>query len=332
MAKARFADHSGFRLPDEGVPTTPGAGDVRFDGTNLRLHDGTTDNTLVTREQRESLSGVKRFATDDGQGSISLDSFQPANRVLNGSFEADDVGVHPPSDWAEYTGTVAISDDDYFDGGKCAKIAAAQANGTYIEQILQARIGQYLRVSVAAYTNTASHAQLLVQYDEGLVRTTLISAYHSGGGSWEILGGTDYVVQIPATATTTNVYISLLKTTATADDIYFDQVVAEVLTYTPWPQGNFLILVGSAVAPSSPGEIRYDGERLILCDKSLNVRTVPVEEAVQDLIPDSDDTRYVGQIAGPFKAFKGLILKDTADGKHYLIQVTNGVVNTVALD
>lgn len=51
-----------------------------------------------------------------------------------------------------------------------------------------------------------------------------------------------------------------------------------------------------------------------------------------DLIPKTDDTYYVGENANPFKAFKGLILMDTADGKHYRIQVTNGTVNAVALD
>ena len=50
------------------------------------------------------------------------------------------------------------------------------------------------------------------------------------------------------------------------------------------------------------------------------------------LYPDADDTYYLGEVGSPFKAYKGIILKDTADGKHYRVEVTNGSLAAVALD
>lgn len=51
-----------------------------------------------------------------------------------------------------------------------------------------------------------------------------------------------------------------------------------------------------------------------------------------DLVPATDDTEYIGEIGSPFKAIKGLIIKDTTDGKHYKVEVINGTVTATALD
>jgi len=53
---------------------------------------------------------------------------------------------------------------------------------------------------------------------------------------------------------------------------------------------------------------------------------------VGDLVPNTDDTEWIGQLETPFKAIKGLIIKDTTDGKHYKVTVVSGVLTTTALD
>jgi len=53
---------------------------------------------------------------------------------------------------------------------------------------------------------------------------------------------------------------------------------------------------------------------------------------VQNVIPSTDDTYYLGEIGSPFKAYKALILKDTTDGKHYKITVISGTITATALD
>jgi len=52
----------------------------------------------------------------------------------------------------------------------------------------------------------------------------------------------------------------------------------------------------------------------------------------QNIYPKTDDTYYLGKNDddSPF-AWKGVILKDTTNGKYYRIQVTNGVAETIDL-
>lgn len=83
--------------------------------------------------------------------------------------------------------------------------------------------------------------------------------------------------------------------------------------------------------PAAAGELQRNGTDLKFHDGTA-ARTLVKAQAVPDLVPAADDTYYVGENSSPFKAFKGLILKDTTDGKHYRIQVANGVLVTVALD
>lgn len=52
----------------------------------------------------------------------------------------------------------------------------------------------------------------------------------------------------------------------------------------------------------------------------------------KSLVPITDDAYWIGEIASPFKAIKGLIIKDTTDGRHYKITVVNGVLTATALD
>ena len=51
-----------------------------------------------------------------------------------------------------------------------------------------------------------------------------------------------------------------------------------------------------------------------------------------DLVPNADDTEWLGEIGTPFKAFKGIIIKDTTNGKHYKITVISGTLTATALD
>jgi hypothetical protein len=83
--------------------------------------------------------------------------------------------------------------------------------------------------------------------------------------------------------------------------------------------------------PSSTGEFLRNGADIKFHDGTAS-RTLAKAQAVPDLVPATDDTYYLGENSSPFKAFKGLVLKDTSDGKHYRIQVTNGSVQAVALD
>ena len=48
--------------------------------------------------------------------------------------------------------------------------------------------------------------------------------------------------------------------------------------------------------------------------------------------PAVDDAYYLGEDTGTFKSFKGVILKDTVNGKHYKITVASGVLTATALD
>lgn len=48
--------------------------------------------------------------------------------------------------------------------------------------------------------------------------------------------------------------------------------------------------------------------------------------------PAVDDTYYLGEDTGTFRSFKGVILKDTVDGKHYKITVASGSLVATALD
>jgi len=87
----------------------------------------------------------------------------------------------------------------------------------------------------------------------------------------------------------------------------------------------------AAADPSNAGELQRNGSQLKFHDGTA-ARTLVKAQAVPDLVPASDDTHYLGQNSSPFAAFKGMVLKDTTDGKHYRIQVTNGSVEAVALD
>lgn len=65
---------------------------------------------------------------------------------------------------------------------------------------------------------------------------------------------------------------------------------------------------------------------------SLDGATAGEVRLTGDLVPNSDDTEWLGEIGSPFKAFKGIILKDTTNGKHYKITVISGTLTATALD
>jgi len=83
--------------------------------------------------------------------------------------------------------------------------------------------------------------------------------------------------------------------------------------------------------PANTGELQRNGDNLKFRDSS-GVKTLVKAEATPDLIPAADDTYWLGEIGGSYKAYKGVILKDTADGKHYKVVCTNGSLVVTALD
>ena len=97
------------------------------------------------------------------------------------------------------------------------------------------------------------------------------------------------------------------------------------------PTQSGFALVDEGADPTGAGEFQRNGADLKFHDGTA-ARTLAKAEAVPDLVPASDDTYYLGENSSPFKAFKGLVLKDTSDGKHYRIQVANGSLQAVALD
>lgn len=66
--------------------------------------------------------------------------------------------------------------------------------------------------------------------------------------------------------------------------------------------------------------------------EDLQTLAILLQNVDGNLLPDTDDTYYLGEVTSPFKAFKALILKDTTDGKHYKITSVNGVLTITALD
>jgi hypothetical protein len=97
------------------------------------------------------------------------------------------------------------------------------------------------------------------------------------------------------------------------------------------PRTGGKLFINKDADPSTSGEFQRNGANLKFHD-GTSARTLVKAEAVPDLIPEADDTCCVGENSSPFKAFKGLVLKDTNNGKHYRIQITNGVVEAIALD
>ena len=97
------------------------------------------------------------------------------------------------------------------------------------------------------------------------------------------------------------------------------------------PKSSGMNLHDYAADPANTGEFQRNGDNLKFKD-SGGVKTIVKAEAVPDLIPAADDTHWLGQIGSPYKAWKGIILKDTADGKHYKVVCTNGALVVTALD
>jgi len=67
-------------------------------------------------------------------------------------------------------------------------------------------------------------------------------------------------------------------------------------------------------------------------ETDISASYVEIYTTDESLVPMVDDTIWLGQVASPFKAIKGLIIKDTTNGKHYKITVISGVVTATALD
>ena len=67
-------------------------------------------------------------------------------------------------------------------------------------------------------------------------------------------------------------------------------------------------------------------------DGYLDLHADTATRIASDVFPATDDTYYVGKNDDdtPF-AWKGIILKDTTDGKYYRIEVINGVITATDL-
>jgi len=73
-----------------------------------------------------------------------------------------------------------------------------------------------------------------------------------------------------------------------------------------------------------------DGHLDLTADVSVDLNATTVAKTI---LPDTDNTYYLGEIGSPFKAYKGVILKDQGGtGKHYKLEVYDNALRIVALD
>ncbi len=93
---------------------------------------------------------------------------------------------------------------------------------------------------------------------------------------------------------------------------------------------NATILPGGIMYAGPASQIRND--ILNFFYDTTNGLTVKRQVNTRNLYPDADDTYYLGKNDDDTpKAWKGVILKDTSNGKYYRIQITAGVINAVDL-
>jgi len=78
--------------------------------------------------------------------------------------------------------------------------------------------------------------------------------------------------------------------------------------------------------PISTQQKETEDENETLSNDSLG------EHAPRDIYPGTDNAYYLGKNDDDSpKAWKGLILKDTSDGKYYRVQCTNGALSVIDL-
>ena len=223
---------SGFTCIDHAADPSS-AGELQRNAERLMLFDGGQVQELVKKE----LAGVH----------------PGLNRLRNPSFELDADGVNPPTGWVYASGDGGeVDDGDKYDGVKSVLIPGAAVDESHLRQTLAVKKGQYVRASVACKTSAANHARLQL-YVDGAHR---VLAFHSGGGTWEILSG----IYGPIAADG-NLNFYLFKATAAATDIWFDQAVLEVFDAPVYPV-DYLTFRDMAADPVNAGELQLNGSSL----------------------------------------------------------------------
>lgn len=138
------------------------------------------------------------------------------NQLRNPSFEVDADGVSPPTGWTRNNVSSEVDNAEFYDGAKSVKHSGAGAAG--VRQIIAAKKGQYVRISLACKTSTASLGYLEMKV--GVAWQPPV--YHSGGGTWEILTDIYGPLAVDADITFYN------GKAAAADDVWCDQAVLQV--------------------------------------------------------------------------------------------------------
>jgi len=101
-----------------------------------------------------------------------------------------------------------------------------------------------------------------------------------------------------------------------------------------------VLYIGHSASTANVQNVYINGRSDLLIgtiDTAMNVGIGTASPAAKldvegDIYPATDDTYYLGKNDDDTpKAWKGIILKDTTDGKYYRIQVTNGAVEAIDL-
>ena len=97
---------------------------------------------------------------------------------------------------------------------------------------------------------------------------------------------------------------------------------------------GYLNIQGQTLVDDKIMFTQTDGNEYIdsLADGYMDYGATTQHRFNNHIVPATDDSYYLGEIGTPFKAYKGVILKDTTDGKHYKIEVISGTVTATALD
>jgi hypothetical protein len=93
----------------------------------------------------------------------------------------------------------------------------------------------------------------------------------------------------------------------------------------------YLQIVGGS-QPDTGGRIKLYGESNGNPKQNVVEYTAINHSFSGDIIPANDDSYYLGETEDPYNSFKGIILKDEIDGKHYKITVVNGSLVATPLD
>jgi hypothetical protein len=116
----------------------------------------------------------------------------------------------------------------------------------------------------------------------------------------------------------------------------FDLQIDEEIMHGSLVTGNVISVNRGQHGTSAAVHVAGTPVNLVILDEKFHYSTAKSIDDVPNikasLIPTVDDDFWIGQIASPYLAFKGLVIKDTFNSKHYKIEVTSGIVVATALD